>query len=173
MHEARAGVHAGEHAYTSLVLTCTRENIRACAWCRVVCRRTCVHEARAGVHTGEHAYTRLVLACTPENMRARDSCWRARRKTCMHESSAGIHAGEHAYTSLVLACTPEDMRACASSCWSACWRTCHVEIEDHQSGEDPEISQSNAADFGKMAASQNSRRTLTSCRHPEIERREF
>ena len=171
MHEARAGVHAGEHAYTSLVLTCTRENSCMClvpgcmsknmrtrGSCWRAHRRTCVHEARAGVHTREHACTRLVLACTPENMHARVQCWHTRWRTCVHEPCAGVHAGGH---------------ACAISCWSACWRTCHVEIEGHQSGEDPEISQSNAADFGKMAASQNSRRTLTSCRHPEIERREF
>src|SRR5437667_180395 len=83
-----------------------------------------------------------------------------------------MHAGEHSCMCLVPGCMSKNMRT-RGSCWSACRRTCHVEIEDHQSGEDPEISQSNAADFGKMAASQNSRRTLTSCRHPEIERRNF
>src|SRR5437870_13668287 len=45
MHESSAGIHAGEHAYTSLVLACTPEAMRA--------------RALAGVHAGEHAMLKL------------------------------------------------------------------------------------------------------------------
>src|SRR5207247_10582004 len=96
-----------------LVLACTRENMRACAWCGVVCRRTCVHEARAGVHTGGHACTRLALACTPENMHARVQCWHTRWRTCVHDAWAGVHAGGH---------------PCRVCCWCGVCRACPVEV---------------------------------------------
>src|SRR5881397_2522132 len=111
VHVPCADMHAGEHACTSLVLTCTSKNMRARALCWRARRGTCVHESCADIHATEHACmslvlthveehacTSLVLACTPENMRARGLCWRARRRTCVHEPCAGIHAGEHACT---------------------------------------------------------------------------
>ena len=85
MHEARAGVHAGEHACMCLVLGCMSKNMRTRGSCWRAHRRTCVHEARAGVHAGKHACTSPVLAYTLENMRTRALCWRARRRPCVRE----------------------------------------------------------------------------------------
>src|SRR2546426_11905246 len=66
----RAGLHVEEHACTRVVLTRTPKNMRACASCWLVRRRTCVHEPCADMQAGEHACTRLVLTCTPTNVRA-------------------------------------------------------------------------------------------------------
>src|SRR5207244_13461280 len=70
VHLPCADMHAAEHACTSLVLTCTPENMRARVLCWLARRRTCVHEPRADMHAGAHAGRRRVVNSTPATLRA-------------------------------------------------------------------------------------------------------
>ena len=59
MHEARADMHAGEHACMCLVLGCMSKNMRTTSLVLACTPEDMRARALAGVHAGEHAVLKL------------------------------------------------------------------------------------------------------------------